>query len=203
MAAGLFYYGQNAFAFFEKPFSSERCEPVGVVEPWQLADSRGTWQRGCRILHQTVASSGGIGRAVYDYLRNYVAVAAVYGGIVNLDYMQNHRIVCRVAVMVMTEPVGRTYMHFNIPRPLLAVDFYGGVEKVGAGIGVERAGMYYAHFAVVHSLHVGTECQTVLPYKLEKGFHGALRGNRRLIPLNYAFSLMSASIWAGVLCSRG
>ena len=203
MSACLFYYCQYAFAFFEETFCAQRCEPVCVIELWQIFNGGGARQSRSRVFHQPVAPAGGIGCAVYYYLRDEIAVAAVDGCIVNLHNMKNHRIICRVGVVMMAEPVGRADMNLHVSCPLLAVDFDGGVEKVRACICVECARMYHAHFAVVHSLHVWPECQTVLPYKLEEGFHGAFRGDRRLIPLNYTFSLRSASICAGVLCSRG
>ena len=85
--------------------------------------------------------------------------------------MKYNRIVGRVGVVMVTQPVGGLHMNLHIAGPGLAVDYHGGIEKVGPGVGVELALIHHSHTAPVDSGHPRPEGKPVLPHKLQELFH--------------------------------
>jgi hypothetical protein len=66
--------------------------------------------------------------------------ASVSGSIVLIDHMQNHGIVRRVAIVMMSVPIGTFIVNFHMSCPKRVSDANASVQKVRAAIGIVKSG---------------------------------------------------------------
>ena len=89
--------------------------------------------------------------------------------------MQHYRIVGAVRRMSVAVPVAGFEMYLYVSGPHASVDAYLGIEKVGACVGVEPAGVDDLNASSVDCAHVVLTPQTMLPYILHQFFHRSLK----------------------------
>lgn len=173
VAGGIVDETADTLALHVKTLGAERRKPVGMVDVGQRGDGGTAGKRRPGVVNQQVAAARSLGGATHYHLRNQFTAGAVDGRVVDLHYMQYHRIVGGIGIMAMAEPVGSAHMDFHISHPGLAIDFHSGVEKVGPGIGVEYPLVHDADATAVDSGLTAAETEAVLPYELHQLLHGA------------------------------
>ncbi len=70
-------------------------------------------------------------------------------GIVFMDHMQDHAIICRVELVSMGIPFAAARMHFHGTRPKLSVDADPGVLQIGTTVPLNAARVHHFHGASV------------------------------------------------------
>ena len=69
--------------------------------------------------------------------RNFFAVASADVCVVLTHYVQDYRVVGRVAIMFVPMPVGGPDVYFDVSHPKAVADAYLGIEEVGTRVGVQ------------------------------------------------------------------
>ena len=94
------------------------------------------------------------------------------GNCINLgSYVEDDRIVCRVLVMTMPEPVGSLLVYLYIPYPQHAAYLDFGIEKVGSCMGVLQSRVDDFNCFSIGGLLRFQGKKPVFPHVMQELFH--------------------------------
>ena len=146
-------------------------QPIRYINLRQRCNLFATWQFGMGISHQMLIAFMELGRTRHAQLRYQLPVFAIYRCIIFINHMQNHRIVGRILVVMMSKPITRLIMYLDISGPRFPIEFNLSIEKVGAGIGIEPPGINHLNNTTIGGAHILLRPQSMLPHILHQFFH--------------------------------